>query len=185
MWTQNTAISFEPDLADKNCGCQVVICASKTSRITGRFAGQRLRLGADLYLCGGIINERGTLDARGHNVTIGGTWQLGAGLGGTVTRGSNGVVDVGGNLDVNNNAAFPCQAGDLVRGNAEIDGVINVTQMAGDTTGLTIDGTIAFANAGDRIDLSFDDQLAGGLDWGLAWQGNHTNELHTWYDTER
>lgn len=154
-----------------------------------------LNLGADLELTGYATFDRMTVRLNGHSLRVPGNVTLGALVnssgGSAVTdRGASGNVDIGGNLALNRASTFNMRPGDIVRGNYSTDagynspGLLNVTQGAGETTGLTLDGGIAFGDANDRITVNFDaGSPTATHDWGLRWKGDRAATLQGWYGT--
>lgn len=144
-----------------------------------------LHLGAPLVLTGGISITESTLEDGGNDVTAGSFYLQGA-----FSRQGTGTLEVAGNMTVTRGALYVARSGDVVHGNligtswsTFSRGDITVNQVAGDKTGLTVDGNISLDATLDKsiLTLNFDSASAAGMDWALAWKGNRVAQLSSWY----
>lgn len=144
-----------------------------------------LHLGAPLALTGAISATESAIEDGGNDIDAASIYLYSSGL----VRQGTGTIDISGNVTVTRNTVFDARSGDVVRGNLIGTGPgtltradIAVNQLAGDSTGLTVDGNVSLNATYDKsiLTLNFDNNLGEGFDWALAWKGDHVAQLLNW-----
>lgn len=163
---------------------------SATSNVTNSVTVTRdgvaswLQLGAPLVLTGAVNMTESVINDGGYDITAAsGYWYSSR-----VVRQGTGKLDLG-SLSLVRTSTLDARAGDVIHGNLASIGIstfarsqLAVNQLAGDMTGLTVDGNLTLDPNADKskLTLNFDATLGEGLDWALAWKGNRVAQLQTW-----